>query len=83
MLFLHLCAIDLFMNRPSALQSIKAANYSVSLMVSTLIGIENRQFDMDRTVTCDKSRLSIGVESTGMGMLSTVKHPTFKNPVPY
>jgi hypothetical protein len=27
--------------------------------------------------------VTIGVESTGMGMLSTVKHPTFKNPVPY
>jgi hypothetical protein len=51
MLLLHLCAIDLFMNRPSALQSIKAANSSVFSMVSTLIGIESRRFDIDHTVT--------------------------------
>ena len=78
---LHLCAIDLSMNRPSAPQSIKAANSSVFSMVSTFIGIENLRFDIDHTVTCDKSRLSVGVESIGIEMLSTVKHLTSKNPV--
>jgi hypothetical protein len=58
MLVLHLCAIDLSMNRPSAPESIKAVISSVFSTVSTLIGmenrrigIENRRFEIDHTVT--------------------------------
>jgi hypothetical protein len=83
MFFLHLCTIDLSMNRPSAPQSIKAVISSVFSMVSTLIGMENHQLEIDRTVTCDNLRLSIGVESIGIEMSSTVMHLTVKNPVPY
>jgi hypothetical protein len=83
MCFLHLCVMDLSMNRPSAPLSIKAVISSVFSTVSTLIRIENCQLDMDCTVTCDKLRLSIGVESIGVGVSSTDMHPTVKNPVPY
>ena len=51
MLFLHLCAMDLLMNNPSAPQLTKAVISSVFSTVSTLIGMENGQFDIDRTVT--------------------------------
>jgi hypothetical protein len=51
MLVLHLCTIDLSMNRPLAPESIKAVISSVFSTVSTLIGIENCQFEIDRTVT--------------------------------
>ena len=51
MLFIHLCAMDLLMNKPSALQSTKVVISSVFSTVSTLIGMENRQFEIDRTVT--------------------------------
>jgi hypothetical protein len=51
MLVLHLCAIDLSMNRPLAPESIKAVISSVFSTVSTLIGIENHRFEIDRTVT--------------------------------
>jgi hypothetical protein len=50
MLVLHLCAIDLSINRPSAPESIKAVISSVFSTVSTLIGMENRRFEIDRTV---------------------------------
>ena len=39
------------MNNPSALQSTKVVISSVFSTVSTLIGMENRQFEIDRTVT--------------------------------
>ena len=71
------------MNRPSAPQSIKAVISSVFSTVSTLIGMENLQFEIDHTVTWDKLRLSVGVESIGGGESSTVMLPTVKNPVPY
>ena len=51
MLFLHLCAMDLSMNKPSALQSTKVVISSVFSTVSTLIGMENRLFEIDHTVT--------------------------------
>ena len=51
MLFLHLCVMDLLMNKPSALQSTKAVISSVFSTVSTLIGMENCQFEIDRTAT--------------------------------
>ena len=47
-MLLHLCAFDLSMNRPSAPQSIKAVISSVFSTVSTLIGIENRRFEIHR-----------------------------------
>ena len=51
MLFLHLCVMDLLMNKPSALQPTKAVISSVFSTVSTLIGMENHQFEIDCTVT--------------------------------
>jgi hypothetical protein len=51
MLVLHLCVMDLLMNRPSAPESIKAVISSVFSTVSTLIGIENCRFEIDHTVT--------------------------------
>ena len=51
MLLLHLCAMDLLMNKPSAPQSTKVVISSVFSTVSTLIGIENHLFEIDRTVT--------------------------------
>ena len=51
MLFLHLCAMDLSMNKPSAPQSTKAVISSVFSTVSTLIRMENHRFEIDRTVT--------------------------------
>jgi hypothetical protein len=51
MLVLHLCAIDLSMNRPLAPESIKVVISSVFSTVSTLIGMENRRFEIDHTVT--------------------------------
>ena len=51
MLLLHLCAMDLLMNKPSAPQSTRAVISSVFSTVSTLIRMENRQFEIDRTVT--------------------------------
>ena len=51
MLFLHLCAMDLSMNKPSAPQSTKAVISSVFSTVSTLIGMENRRFEIDHTAT--------------------------------
>jgi hypothetical protein len=51
MLFLHLCAMVVLMNRPSAPQSIKVLIVSVFSMVSTLIGIENRQLEIEHTFT--------------------------------
>ena len=41
MLFLHLCAMDLLMNKPSALQLTRVVIPSVFSMVSTSIRIEN------------------------------------------
>ena len=41
MLLLHLCVMDLLMNKPSALQLTKAVISSVFSTVSTLIGMEN------------------------------------------
>ena len=70
----------LFMNRPSVPQSIKAVVSSVSSKVSTDMGKVNRQLEMDRTVTCEISRLS--VVSFDGGSASTVSCPTVKNPVP-
>jgi hypothetical protein len=51
MLVLHLCAMDLSINRPLAPESIKVVISSVFSTVSTLIGIENRRFEIDHTVT--------------------------------
>ena len=51
MLLFHLCAMVLLINKPSAPQSTKAVISSVFSTVSTLIGIENRQFEIDHTVT--------------------------------
>ena len=50
MLFLHLCAMDLLMNKPSAPQLTKVVISSVFSKVSTLIRMENRQFEIDCTV---------------------------------
>ena len=82
-MLLHLWALDLSMNRPSAPQSIKVVISSMFSTVSTLIRMVNLQFGIDCTVTWDKLRLSIGVESISMGKSSTVMLPTVKNPVPY
>ena len=51
MLLLHLCVMDLLMNKPSAPQSTKAVISLVFSTVSTLIGMENRRFEIDHTVT--------------------------------
>ena len=68
------------MNRPSVPQSIKAVVTSVLSKVSTDMGKVNRRLEMDHTVTCEISRLSI-VSFDG-GSASTVSCPTVKNPVP-
>ena len=78
--FLRLEVIFLLMNNPSAPQSMRAFRGSVFLVVSTLTGIEILQFEVERTVTCAISRLSVGVES-GVGTSSTVMSPTVKNPL--
>ena len=51
MLFFHLCAMDLLINKPSAPQLTKAVISSVFSTVSTLIGMENHRFEIDCTVT--------------------------------
>ena len=48
--FRHLCDIPLSINNPSAPQSIRAVNFSVLSLVSTVMGIDI-QFDIECTVT--------------------------------
>ena len=49
--FHHLCDIPLLINNPSAPQSMRAVTFSVLSLVSTVMGIDILQFNIERTVT--------------------------------